>query len=168
VEAWLTTGTLAGICGVLILLFLVILIWNLILSIKFSGLKKRFKRLSTGTSKENLEQILEKLFDRMDSLTESHAYIDEEVKRIRSSVLNRKGHFGMVRFQAFQNEGSDLSFSIALLDDERSGVVVTSIYGRSESRTYAKPIQNGTSPYHLSDEEKEAMNMAIKTIGIGN
>ncbi|WP_051331049.1 DUF4446 family protein [Aneurinibacillus terranovensis] len=161
-EPWLSKEYIAGIGGLLLVLFLVLFIWNIVLSVKFNGLKKRFRRIAGGTSKENLEQILERLFDRMDKLTVSNDDTNSELARMRQSIKERKGHLGVVRFQAFQNEGSDLSFSIALLDDESNGVVLTSIFGRSESRMYAKPIQHGTSPYDLSEEEKEAIRAALK------
>ena len=61
--------------------------------------------------------------------------------------------------------GADLSFSCALLDGQDNGVVVTSLYGRTECRTYAKPIRAGASSYVLTDEEKQALMQAR---GIGN
>jgi len=56
--------------------------------------------------------------------------------------------------------GGDQSFSIALLDKQNSGVVITSLYTRDGNRVYAKPIENGTSEYTLSKEEKEALSRA--------
>jgi hypothetical protein len=57
--------------------------------------------------------------------------------------------------------GSDLSFSIALLDGNQNGVIITSIYGRNESTTYAKPIDKGISRYDLSEEEKKVLGQVI-------
>ena len=67
---------------------------------------------------------------------------------------------GIVRFSAFENQGSDLSFSLALIDDRENGVVLTSLFGRDDSRIYAKPVENGDSVYTLSDEEKKAIAVA--------
>jgi hypothetical protein len=69
--------------------------------------------------------------------------------------------FFMVRYDAFEDMGGRLSFSAALLDDHGNGVVLTSINGRTETRTYAKPIVNLESEHNLSDEERAAIQGAV-------
>jgi hypothetical protein len=162
VDGWFTKEIVAGIAGVLLLLFLVLFIWNIILSVKFGRLKKQFRRLTQGTSRENLEQILEKLFDRMDEVSHSQQESDRLVEQMHAALRYHKGRMGFVRYAAFQNEGSDLSFSLALVDESNSGVVLTSIYGRDESRMYAKPIDHGVSMYQMSEEERQALALAAK------
>jgi hypothetical protein len=66
-----------------------------------------------------------------------------------------------LRYRAFENVGSDLSFSISLLDNNNDGFIITGIYGRNDSTTYAKPIDKGLSRYDLSEEEKEVLEKAI-------
>ena len=68
--------------------------------------------------------------------------------------------FGLVRYDAFQEMGGQLSFSAAFLDDHGDGLVVTSINGRTETRTYAKAIKALGSEHNLSDEEREAIATA--------
>ncbi|HEX9123536.1 MAG TPA: DUF4446 family protein [Actinomycetota bacterium] len=70
-------------------------------------------------------------------------------------------HVGLVRYDAFEDVGGRLSFSCALLDDHGSGVVVTSINGRQDTRVYAKPVTEGRSSYNLSVEEEEAIRQAL-------
>lgn len=70
-------------------------------------------------------------------------------------------HVGLVRFDAFEDMGGNLSFAAAMLDADGDGFVLTSINGRQETRIYAKPIERGSSRYHLSDEEQEAIRRAI-------
>ena len=70
-------------------------------------------------------------------------------------------HVGVVRFDAFEDMGGRLSFSAALLDGHGDGVVITSINGRQDTRTYAKRVRNGTSSRNLSDEERNAIRMAL-------
>jgi hypothetical protein len=70
-------------------------------------------------------------------------------------------HVGLVRYDAFEDVGGRLSFSCALLDDHGTGVVVTSINGRQDTRVYAKPIVDGRSQYNLSIEEDEAIRRAL-------
>jgi len=72
-------------------------------------------------------------------------------------------HVGLVRFDAFEDMGGHLSFAAAMLDAQGDGFVLTSINGRQETRIYAKPIERGSSHYHLSDEEQEAIRRAISS-----
>jgi hypothetical protein len=77
--------------------------------------------------------------------------------QIRGSV--RK--VALLRYDAFEDVGGRLSFSCAMLDDQGTGVVLTSINGRQETRVYAKPILEGRSTYNLSSEEEEAIRQAL-------
>src|SRR5687768_6441655 len=75
--------------------------------------------------------------------------------------------FHLVRYDAFEDMGGRLSFSAALLDDHGDGLVITSINGRTETRTYAKPISNLRSEHNLSDEERAAIAGAVGAQGRG-
>lgn len=77
--------------------------------------------------------------------------------QIRGSIRN----VALLRYDAFEDVGGRLSFSFALLDDEGTGVVLTSINGRQETRVYAKPITEARSSYNLSVEEEEAIRQAL-------
>ena len=68
----------------------------------------------------------------------------------------------ILRYNAFADVGSDLSYSIALLDNDDNGIVLSSLYGRESSTTYAKPIDAGHSGYILTGEEEEAISLARK------
>ena len=65
-----------------------------------------------------------------------------------------------MRYNPFDDTGSDQSFAIALLDDERDGVVLSSLHGRANTRIFAKPVTDGASPHNLSDEETQAIRIA--------
>ena len=69
---------------------------------------------------------------------------------------------GVVRFAAFEDMGSDLSYAVAMLDSHNNGVVLSSIFGREDSRSYVKPIQDGQSSYTLTDEEQQALKEAMQ------
>ncbi len=81
----------------------------------------------------------------------------EEQADLRRLALQR---FGLVRYDAFEEMGGQLSFSAAFLDDRGDGIVITSINGRTETRTYAKPLRNLDSEHNLSEEERRAISMA--------
>lgn len=68
----------------------------------------------------------------------------------------------VVRFNPFNESGGDQSFSLAVLDAENNGFIVTSLYGRDANRVYAKPVRRGSSTYQLSEEEKKAIGEAMK------
>ena len=69
---------------------------------------------------------------------------------------------GVVRYNAYKDTGSDLSFSLALLDEKNNGVVMNGIYSREMSNIYAKPVEAGNSSYTLSEEEQQAIKKAME------
>jgi hypothetical protein len=80
------------------------------------------------------------------------------------ALLGRSArNLGVVRYDAFDDMGGRMSFSIALLDDHGNGVVITSINARAESRAYAKAIRGGASEHNLSAEEQRAITDALGT-----
>ncbi len=111
--------------------------------------------------KNSLEDIIRSYQRKIDT-----SYVDtklaiEELKLLSNQINHCIQKVGVVRYKAFEDIGSDLSYSVAMLDNKNDGVVITSIFGRNMSTSYAKPISNGTSKYALSDEETFAMNKAL-------
>lgn len=82
----------------------------------------------------------------------------DDLVRVMPSVIR---HVGLVRFSPFHDTGGDQSFALALLDGRMTGVVITGLHARTDSRLYAKPIEAGTSTYSLTPEEHEAMDIAV-------
>ena len=105
------------------------------------------------SSKELLKQV--KLLE--ERIEENSREIKEFKEGIKKAVTN----VGIIRFNPFKDVGGDQSFSIALLNGEYNGVVVTSYYGRDFNKVYAKPVQNGTSEYDLTEEEKKAISQSM-------
>jgi Protein of unknown function (DUF4446) len=83
-----------------------------------------------------------------------------EVQALRLETAETLRHLGVVRYDAFGDMGGRLSWSMALLDDGGNGVILTSIHGRSEARSYAKNITGWTSEQAMSPEEHEALGLA--------
>jgi hypothetical protein len=104
--------------------------------------------------KEILKQfkILEEKFDQLSA----------DFKELKESSQLAVQKVGIIRFNPFAEVGGDQSFSIALLDGNNNGLVVTSFYTREGNRIYAKPIKNGVSHYALSKEEVNAIETAKK------
>ncbi len=92
-----------------------------------------------------------------DALPEDVHGLRQEVAALKAEAVDSLRHLSVVRYDAFGDVGGHLSWSVALLDDAGHGVVLTSIHGRSEARTYAKSITGWTSEQQLSPEEDEAI-----------
>ena len=97
---------------------------------------------------------------RRTDLPEDLAGLRREVGALRAEAQGALRHLAVVRYDAFGDMGGRLSWSVALLDDGGDGVVLTSIHGRSEARTYAKNIAGWASEQPLSPEEEQAINQA--------
>ena len=96
----------------------------------------------------------------VDALPEDVHGLRQEVAALQAENADALRHLSVVRYDAFGDVGGHLSWSVALLDDAGHGVVLTSIHGRSEARTYAKSISGWTCEQQLSPEEEEAIEHA--------
>ncbi len=110
---------------------------------------------------EVLRGILEGQARRIQRLEAAARTLNATDQRQQTLVEGAVRHVGLVRYDAFEDVGGRLSFSCALLDDHGSGVVMTSINGRQDTRVYAKPVTEGRSSYNLSVEEEEAIRQAL-------
>lgn len=128
--------------------------------LKAARLAGRQSRMLQGVRGDSLEQMLLNYADgsvKVQSRLESaHDTGIANTDAIRKSLRR----IGLVRYDAFPNIGGRQSFSLALLDDASSGVLLTSLVSRQDARLYAKPIAVGQSPSPLSDEEREAIRRA--------
>lgn len=146
---------LSAITIVLFIGFLTVLISN----IKLNNRYKRFmNKLGNG---KNLEEDLENYMYKVDRVEKQNAEISNFCRNLDEDLSKCIQKVGIVRYSAFKDTGSDLSFAVALLDEKNSGVVFNGIYSREMSNIYAKPVENGNSKYTLSDEESQAINKAI-------
>jgi len=135
-------------------------IWAIVLSLYLFGIKKKVDLFFKG-GKENIGELLSNQIKELDSQKEQIQKILEEVDRLKNLSQKSFQKRGLVRYNPFKNSGGDQSFSIALLDLENNGFVITSIYGREGNRIYAKPIEGSKSKYTLIEEEEKAIKIAI-------
>ena len=122
---------------------------------------RAYRSLVSDSQGGSLQQLLDthiaKVIEvgaRIEQLAELHEYLEV---RSRGSLQ----HIGLVRFNPFEDTGSDQSFAIALLDDRRDGIVLSSLHGRGQTRIFAKPVEGGESKHSLSDEEAQAIRIAV-------
>ncbi len=144
-------------------LIIVLLLAFIILLGKVISLNKRYKKfmLKLGEGKD-LQEDLENYMYRVERVEKQNANILGQINSLDKDLEGCIQKVGILRYSAFQDTGSDLSFTLALLDEHDDGVVFNGIYSREMSNIYAKPIENGKSKYTLSEEEQEAIKMAIE------
>lgn len=110
---------------------------------------------------KDIEGVLKSLIIKSKKQSEDIKSILESISRLDKISQKSFQKMGIVRFNPFNETGGNQSFSIALLDAEKNGFVITSHYSREANRVYAKPIIGGESQYSLSDEEKRAISQAL-------
>ncbi len=159
----LISENLALAFGVLAIAVLVLFLVALVQGARLSRAVRTYRELvrdgDTGVSLHDrlagsAEQAV-RASERMGEMEALYAGIDG---RSRRSLQ----HIGLVRFNPFEDTGSDQSFAIALLDDARDGIVISSLHGRANTRLFAKPVADGASSHTLSDEEAEAIRVALE------
>lgn len=130
--------------------------------IKITSIKKEYntfmKKLGKG---KDIEEMLNRHLDKVSFVQKQNEEILDYCRKIDDDFTKTISKVGIVRYSAFRDTGSDLSFTLALLNKNNDGVILNGIYSREMSNIYAKPIQNAESTYTLSKEEKEAIQKAV-------
>jgi hypothetical protein len=154
---------IVGIFGVAILFLLVLCI---ILFVKVRRERKRYD-FFMGTNRRpshNLETKLHEYFESVKKIEENYDKLLEMVTDLDETMQCNIQKVGIIRYNPFQEMGGNLCFAVALLDGKDNGIVLNGIHSRTGSFTYAKPIELGTSIYTLSQEEKDAIQMAKENV----
>jgi len=115
------------------------------------------KKLGNG---KNLDEMLKKYLNDVIEIKKDNVEIKAYYTQLDKDLSTCIQKIGLVRYNAFKDVGSDLSFAIAILDRHNNGVVLNGLYGSEYSNIYAKPIKNKKSTYILSEEEKYALEIA--------
>lgn len=136
--------------------FLVVLISNIKLNNRY---KNFMKKIGNG---KDIEENLKNFMHKVSRVEEQNAEIISFCKNLDEDVSKCIQKVGIVRYSAFKDTGSDLSFAVALLDEKNNGIVFNGIYSREMSNIYAKPIVGGKCKYNMTKEENEALNKAIE------
>lgn len=149
----------------LIALATILVVLVVVVAWVFLTLKKfqlRYANISAAVETGNLTEIITNQSDEIRKLQNGQAKIERDQNHLDQSLALAVQKIGLVRFDAFDDVGGKLSFSLALLDHKGDGILLSSINGRSENRVYAKPVKEGVSIYNLSIEEKEAIGQALR------
>ncbi len=145
-------------------LIIVLIVLVMIETIAMIVMQRRYitfmKKMGNGN---NLDEMLKKYLDEVHGVKKDNEEIKNYYTKLDSDMSSCIQKIGLVRYNAFKDVGSDLSFAIALLDANDNGVVLNGIYGSEYSNIYAKPIKKKESSYQLSQEEEYAIEIAEQT-----
>lgn len=129
---------------------------------KLNKLLNRYKKFFKNSDDSNIERLVEDNIDLCHEISNKNKDLESRMSYLERNMLQCVQKIGIVRYNAFDNVGSNLSFAIALLDGNDNGIVLNGIYSRESTSTYAKAIISGQSKYTLSAEEIQAIDMAKK------
>lgn len=127
---------------------------------RLGRLHRSYALLQAGEGRETIVDVMGRTIDEFHDLRGDVAHLDSVLAATRRDLTMALRHVSVVRYDAFGDMGGRFSFSAALLDDAGDGLVLTSIHGRSETRTYVKGLTSGDSDIELSPEESQAVRIA--------
>ena len=142
-------------------LCLVAIIILIIALCKLKKLRRRVDDLTRGKDTTSMEDIMLNFFERIEALENGEQVTRSDLKDTEENLRITYQKKGLVKYDAFREMSGDLSYSLALLDKENNGVLISSMYSREGCYTYAKDILNGESKINLSEEEAEALKQAV-------
>ena len=126
-------------------------------------LKKKYKIFMSGKNARNLEKTLIERLEQVDSLLEANETNERNIEKLFANMKYTFQKVGLVKYDAFNEMGGKLSFSLALLNETDDGFVMNAVHSREGCYTYVKEVIAGNSIIVLSPEEKEALEMAKKS-----
>lgn len=153
---FLTIAFCINVC--LMIIFLVVI---LIVGKAYKQLNTRYtdfmSKLGEG---DKVERILSEYLRIVDENSQKMKLQEEKINRLEANLKRCVQKVGLIRYNAYGDTGSDLSFTMALMDAEDNGVVVNGLYSRESSSIFAKPLAKGETKYNLSAEEIQAIDIA--------
>jgi hypothetical protein len=143
----------------------VALLLGLAAHLRTSALRRGFAVLETPDGPQSVLEAIADQRRETQSVRSELVQARAEVQAARADLADALRHVAVIRYDAFGDMGGRLSFSAAMLDDAGDGLVLTSIHGRSEARTYAKGVKAGSSEQSLSPEEQQTIELAMRGPG---
>lgn len=141
---------------------LILLILIIVNMVQTNKLKKKYRAFMIGKNAKSLEDTLITRLDQVDKLITANAVNERNIKKLFGEMKFTFQKVGLVKYDAFNEMGGKLSFSLALLNQSDDGFVMNAVHSREGCYTYVKEIVAGNSIIVLADEEQEALNMAKK------
>ncbi len=140
---------------------LILTVWTTILTFIIFRMIRHYNRLTAGMTKTGLRDILESMLNGEEHLKKQLREAQEAIARVEADGTLHTQRLGVVRFNPFSDTGGSQSFSLALLDAQENGIVITSLYARTGNRWYIKEVVKGRGKeLELSKEEQSAIKKA--------
>lgn len=147
---------------IILLVMILLLTAGLVLTIrKLNYVSRRYYVLMSGKKGKDLEKIIFTRFKEMDKVKRNARRVTAEHQKFKGHLDSCYNKIGLIKYDAFENLSGKLSFSLALLNTENSGVVLNTMHSKEGCYTYAKEIIKGESYITLSEEEKQAIEKAM-------
>ena len=150
-----------GIFALILILFLILLIMQIRLMGKFKKLYRTYDRFMRGKDMESMEETVLAQFERIEALEKSNEEKDRQIESIFENLQHVYQKTGLVKYDAFREMSGKLSYALALLDKENNGVMINSMYSREGCYSYVKTIVGGKCSIEMSEEEQEALKIAV-------
>lgn len=144
-----------------VLAFILLAVWVGVISYNLGNIRRQQRILGRGLKDVNLYEVMISHIERVDEVERHVSELSTEQDRQHNQLVRAVQRVGLVKYDAFDDMGGQLSFALALLDDTGDGVLVTTICGRQETHTYAKDIRAGKAMVALSLEEQQAIKKAF-------
>lgn len=148
------------IIGLIVVVFILLVLIIVNMS-QMRKLKKSYKVFMTGKNGKNLEETLIKRLDQVDSLLAANDDNEKHIKELFDDMQHTYQKMGLIKYDAFNEMGGKLSFSLAMLDVKNNGFIINAMHTREGCYTYIKEIVDGNSIIVLSEEDKEALSRAM-------
>ena len=156
--------------GIIIIILLILVVFLLVRSISYnmrlSRLERRYKIFMKGSDAQSLEKVFVRKFAQIDRLYEAKEDHDHDILFLKKNMEKMFNKYGVEKYDAFDDVGGKLSFALALLDKENTGLMLNAVHSRDNCFLYLKEIVKGESYVMLSQEEVEALRKAVN-FGLG-
>lgn len=143
----------------IILLILIILV--IVQMVKTSKLKRKYEKFMRGKDAKSLEKEIIGLYEDNRFLKLTVSKNEEDIKQLFRKFRSAFQKSGLVKYDAFNQMGGQLSFSLALLDEKDNGFIINSVHSTEGCYSYTKEIKNGQCSISLGEEEKQALDIAM-------
>lgn len=154
-------GYLLIAVAVLLLLFIIVLILLIVQIKKTGNLKNRLDKFVLGKDGNSLEQEIVSLFEDNKFLKNTTEKNKKDIRTLYKNMESAYQKMGLVKYDAFNQMGGQLSFCLALLDENNNGFIINSVHSTEACYSYTKEIKQGESAISLGKEEEEALAIAM-------
>jgi hypothetical protein len=156
-----------GIIIILLLILSLILLVSLVsTNMRLSRLERKYRLFMKGTDGQSLEKVFVRKFAQIDRLYEAKEDHEHDIEFLKKNFGLIFSKYGVEKYDAFDDVGGKLSFALALLDKDNSGLILNAVHSRDNCFLYLKEIVKGESYVMLSQEEVEALRKAVN-FGLG-